>query len=187
MTLTGLLVPKGWALAGWVGGGTYVLAGIQFSNTITVGSIVVAALVIVLSGVFTLRNNLRSFWRGLAEERGEQVTVLETTLKERDEKIRELQDQARADMEKFADEQQAVRHDLKNQLAEQRALLTVEKAKTDLSALLELLGKQHGEAMEQIATGLGKQDEIIRILAGDWANNGRDQTEGQGEQEETET
>jgi len=121
-----------------------LLAQIQFSNTITVGSIIVAALVVIASGLFTLRNNMRSFWRNLAEERGEEIKVLEKHLRERED--------ARA---QDAEEQRAIRHELKNQIAELNANLRVEQTKTDLSALIELLAKQHTEAMTQFSTIIG--------------------------------
>lgn len=165
MTVGSLLIPKGWALAVW--GVSGILAVVQFSNTITVGSIVIAAAVVVLAGVFTLRNNVRSFWRGLAEERAEKITSLEQVVKERETQVRILQEQSRAEMASYAEEQRIVRHELKNQLAAAMATLQVEQAKTDLSALLELLAKQHSEAMAGIAEGLGKQDELIRVLVSD--------------------
>jgi Flp pilus assembly pilin Flp len=52
------------------------VSSVSFSNTIGLGSIITAAIVVVAAGVFTLRNNLKSFWKTLAEERGEQVKVL---------------------------------------------------------------------------------------------------------------
>lgn len=127
-----------------------MVAQLEFSNTVTVGSIIVAASITVASGLFTLRNNLRSFWRGLAEERAEQIESLEHTIKERDQKIHDLQEQGRLDLLKLAEEQRVLRHELKNELAAVNAQLAAERAKTDLTALIELLGHQHTEMMEQL-------------------------------------
>ncbi len=110
----------------------------------------VAALVIVLGGLFTLRNNLRTFWRDLALERAEHITSLEHTVKERDQKILALQEQGRVDMLKLTEEQRVVRHELKNELAAATAALHAERAKTDLSVILELLARQHTELMEKL-------------------------------------
>jgi murein L,D-transpeptidase YcbB/YkuD len=154
----GLLVPKGWAGVLAVGGVIWgVLGAIRFQDTITVGSILIAALVIVAGGVFTFRNNMRTFWRNLAEERAEQIKVLEQRGQEKDAQIIQLQEAAKAELAKTADEQRAIRHELKNQIAELRASLRVEQTKTDLTSLLEQLATQHAEAME-------KQDKVLHSL-----------------------
>lgn len=167
----GLLLPKGWmlviALAGVI---STFLANVEFSNTITVGSIITAALVVVLSGVFTLRNNMRSFWKNLAEERAEQIKVLEQDAADLQKKIHELELKYQRDLAKFAEEQRNIRHELKDELAALNATLAVERAKTDLSALMQQLSAQHTEAMGAVAQGLEKQDQILKILSG---NNDR--------------
>jgi hypothetical protein len=70
----GLLIPKGWpgllAVAGVISG---VVGGIRLSDTLTIGSILVASAVVIAGGIFSFRNNMRTFWRNLAEERQEQI------------------------------------------------------------------------------------------------------------------
>lgn len=162
----GLFVPKGWigfAYAGTAFGG--VVATLRFSDTVTTGSVITAAVVIVLSGLFTLRNNLRSFWHDLAIERGAQVEGLEQQIRERDAEIVKLHEESKAELAKHFEEQRVVRHELKGEVAALRAQLQVEQAKTDLSALADQLGRQHSEAMANISAGLEKQQEIITLLA----------------------
>src|SRR5215471_475232 len=128
------LLPKGWigfATCGAAGGA--LAADLHFSDTITVGSIIVAALVIVLSGLFTLRNNLRSFWHDLAEERMAEIEALQTRLKEREEEIARDREAARGELAKHTEEQRTLRHELKNEIAALNAQLTVAHARTDLS------------------------------------------------------
>lgn len=172
MTTWGLLAPKGWGITAWIVGALIpVLANIHFSNTITSGSIIVSCFVIVLAGVFTLRNNLRSFWKGLAEERAEQIVSLEEHLKERNAQIEALQKETKESLMAFAEEQRIVRHELKNQLAAAQASLQVEQAKTDLSALAgqlsslaNQLAEQHLEAMGKIVEGLKMQESILQLV-----------------------
>jgi hypothetical protein len=162
----GLLLPKGWAGLGFVfTAATAVLAELRFSDTVTTGSVITAAVVIVLSGLFTLRNNLRSFWHDLAVERGAEVESLTKHLQEKDEALAKLNQEKSAELAHHLEEQRTLRQELKNEVAALRASLRVEQAKTDLSALMEQLGRQHTEAMENIALGIQKQQEVINILA----------------------
>jgi hypothetical protein len=161
----GLLIPKGWAGVLTISGVTYgLISTIHFSDTITVGSIIVASLVVIAGGIFTFRNNMRTFWRNLAEERQEQIRVLEDHGLEKDAKIAALQEHAKAEFAKTADEQRAIRHELKNQIAELTATLRVEREKTDLTALVEQLAVQHREAMDRMDEGLRRQTQILDIL-----------------------
>ena len=162
----GLLLPKGWIGFLMVfAGGSALAVDLHFSDTITIGSIIVAALVIVLSGLFTLRNNLRSFWHDLAEERLAEIQSLHAHLAEREQEIERDREAARETLEKQTEEQRLIRHELKNEVAALHATLRVEQAKTDLSALMKQLGDQHIEAMTQVTLGLEKQQEIIDMLA----------------------
>ncbi len=140
------------------------LSAIKFEDTITVGSILIAALVVIAGGIFTFRNNMRTFWKSLAEERLEQIKVLEEHNHQKDIHIAELQEHSKLELAKTVEDQRTVRHELKNEIAQLTASLRVEQAKTDLSALLEQLANQHSEAMGNIVAGLQKQDEIIRLL-----------------------
>jgi sensor histidine kinase YesM len=160
-----LLIPKGWtgvlASFGVISG---LIGAVRFSDTVTIGSIIVASLVVIAGGVFSFRNNMRTFWRNLAEERQEQIKVLEEHAHERENQMLELQDQYHEQLAKAAEQQRLLRHELKNELASVKALLAVEHSKTDLSSLLELLARQHDEAMQKMKTGMDNQARILGLL-----------------------
>jgi hypothetical protein len=162
VTFWGLLAPKGLSIFGWVTALLGLIASVQFTNTITVGSILTAALVIVLGGLFTLRNNMRSFWKDLAEERAAKIADLEEDMRQDRATASEELLAAHDQMAKFAEEQRVIRHELKGEVAALKASLQVERAKTDLTALTQMLGEQHTEAMERVATGIEQQQEIIQ-------------------------
>lgn len=162
----GLFVPRGWAgLLALSGTAWGIISAVHFSDTITVGSIIVASLVVIAGGVFTFRNNMRTFWRNLAEERQAQIAVLEQRLADSEERLRNLQEEARVQMAEAMNEQRIIRHDLKAQLAAADKLLAAEHAKTDLTGLMEQLAAQHSEAMGKVVAGLHKQDRILELLA----------------------
>jgi flagellar basal body-associated protein FliL len=160
-----LLLPKGWsgALASF-GVVTGLVGTVRFSDTITIGSIVVASLVVVAGGIFSFRNNMRTFWRNLAEERQEQIKVLEDHAHEREAQVLELQEQYHVQLAEAAEQQRLLRHDLKSELASVKALLALEHSKTDLSALLDLLARQHDESMLRMETGMENQKRILGLL-----------------------
>jgi sensor histidine kinase YesM len=141
-----------------------LLNTIRVSDTITIGSIVMASLVIVAGGIFSFRNNMRTFWRNLAEERQEQIKVLEEHAHDRENQMLELQDQYHVQLAEAAEQQRLLRHELKNELAAVKALLAVEHSKTDLSSLLDLLARQHDEAMQKMRTGMENQTRILGLL-----------------------
>jgi ABC-type multidrug transport system fused ATPase/permease subunit len=166
MKLTwGLLIPKGWAgLLIATGALGSLLASIDFTSTVTLGSVLTAAVVVIASGIFSFRNNMKSFWRNLAVERQEEIKVLTEKLSESEERYRELQTQSREEAMRIAEEQRSVRHDLKGQLAAVNKLLEAEHAKTDLSALMEQLSTQHHDAMQRMEEGLKRQGRMLQIL-----------------------
>jgi uncharacterized coiled-coil protein SlyX len=151
-----------WRLAGATaaGSGGALLAVLQFGQTISVTAIVVAAGVVVLGGVFTLRNNMRSFWRDLAEERKEQIDVLEHEVRESATKLLEMQSAATASALEQAAEQREIRHALKTKVAELGHQLEIEKAKHDLSAVTERL-----TALEELAITRGSMFDRIDATA----------------------
>jgi flagellar basal body-associated protein FliL len=160
-----LLLPKGWAGAvASFGVVTGLVGTVRFSDTITIGSIVVASLVVVAGGIFSFRNNMRTFWRNLAEERQEQIKVLEDHAHEREAQVLELQEQYHVQLAEAAEQQRLLRHDLKGELASVKALLALEHSKTDLSALLDLLARQHDESMLRMETGMDNQKRILGLL-----------------------
>jgi hypothetical protein len=160
-----LLAPKGWAgIVVVIGILSGVLANIRFQDTVTIGSILTAAVIVILGGIFSFRNNMRSFWRDLAVERQEQIRVLEEHIVERDERLRVVEEKTRNDLALAAEEQRAVRHDLRTQLATAQKLLEAEHAKTDLSALMEQLGQQHKDAMARMEEGLNRQSKMLQLI-----------------------
>ncbi len=161
----GLLLPRGWTGLLTFGGVFYgLLNTIRFSDTITVGSIIVASIVIVAGGVVTFRNNMRTFWRNLAEERAEQIKVLEEHGREREIHMAQLQEQSKVELGRVLEEQREIRHELKAQLAAAVATLRAEQQKTDLSAVLEELANHHREAMANMETGLERQTRMLDLL-----------------------
>jgi hypothetical protein len=76
----------------------------------------------------------------------------------------ELQEQYHTQLAEAAEQQRLLRHELKNELAAVKALLAVEHSKTDLSALLDLLSRQHDEAMQKMKTGMENQARILGLL-----------------------
>jgi sensor histidine kinase YesM len=149
------------AISGVISG---LIGTFHFADTLTIGSIVVAAAVIVAGGIFTFRNNMRTFWRNLAEERAEQIKVLEEHAHDRENQVLDLQEQYHTELANAAEQQRLLRHELKNELASVKALLAVEHAKTDLSSLLDLLARQHDEAMQKMKTGMENQTRILGLL-----------------------
>lgn len=101
-------------LAGVAGIGS-LTAETSFTNTIGLGSVIVGMLVVILFGIFSLIQKRNSGWKDLYEQEREKNGNL---LEEKEE-------------------ERIVRHDVKDQLAATRAQLEIEKAKPDLSVILE--------------------------------------------------
>jgi hypothetical protein len=146
----------------------------HLNDVVGLGSILVAAVVVIVAGVFTLRNNLKSFWKTLAEERGEQVKVLEAELRTKAQELLDAQVHHTEQMAAFAEEQREVRHQLKTDLATLRGQLTVEQAKHDLSTVIgrldsldeTLIGRERfGELVTAIDSQSGLLAEIRDALA----------------------
>ena len=151
-----------WRLAGAMiaaeGGSLY--AALKFGQTVSVTAIVVAAGVVVLGGAFTLRNNMRSFWRDLAEERKAQNDQLEIEVREKQAELLDLERRHAAETLKASDEQREIRHQLKGKLAELGHQLDLERAKHDLSAVTERL-----TALEELAITRGSMFDRIDATA----------------------
>ncbi len=109
----------------------------------SVASAVVVALVITLAGVFTLRANMKTFWRDLADERGEQIQLLEEHLRAKAAELVTLQAAHVAEMVQFGEEQRDLRHALKSELATTQHSLALEMGKHDLSAVVAKLDALH--------------------------------------------
>jgi hypothetical protein len=135
-----------WLGAGGLGTLAAAVAGIHFSQVVTLGSVLTAAMVVVMGGLFTLRNNIKTFWKNLAEERGEQIKVMEARerelaaeliriQREGAERLAALQAAHTSEMTQAELAQQELRHELKGQLATTKIELDLERAKPDISEL----------------------------------------------------
>lgn len=103
------------ALLGFGSGMAALVAQATFTSTIGLGSLIVGMLVVILFGVFSLRDRRNSGWKDLYEQEREKNTNL------LDEK----------------EQERVIRHAVKDDLAATKALLEIEKAKPDLSIILE--------------------------------------------------
>lgn len=166
-----LLLPKGMVLVYWtVGTGSWIGVSASYHDTITLGSVVIAAVVAVLGGIFTLRNNLKSFWRDLAEERAEQIKSLEERLKTSTEALVEAQINHTKEMASFAEEQREVRHQLKTELATTKGQLEVEKAKHDFTQVFEGITKietmfaSRAEVFGRMVASMEHQGETLDLV-----------------------
>jgi uncharacterized membrane protein YhiD involved in acid resistance len=150
--------------AGVLGSAVY---GVTFNDTVGLGSIVVAAVVVIVAGVFTLRNNLKSFWKELAEERGAQVKVLEDDLKNKAQQLVDAQLTHTGQMAEFAEEQREIRHALKGKLAELEGKLKLEEAKHDLSAVIARLDgleqaiDSRARLFDKLVAGIAQQSQLL--------------------------
>lgn len=116
-----------------------VFTAIDFTHTITLGSIVVTFVVAVVAGVFTIRSRIANIWRQEAE--GERAA------KERLDEELAAEKESRA---RFEREQQELRHGLKNKIAELKAEREVLAARTDLTVALDAIQKINEQTSESI-------------------------------------
>lgn len=125
--------------------------GAHFSNTITTGSVIIAAIVIVVAGAFTIKGRIASNWRDNWQSevvRREEAEAREQALK----------DAAAAERE----EQRDVRHLLKNELAACRLETEALRLKTDLSTHEEAAARRH----EALTAALSAQTVVLQELVG---------------------
>jgi len=118
-----------------------VFAQVDFSHTITLGSIIVGLVVAGAAFLFTLRSRIATIWKQEAEG-----------WREKAERLAQEVAEERLKASTFAREQQEIRHGLKDELAACRAELKVEQAKHDLTAVLERMQSFHSEAMTAMTT-----------------------------------
>lgn len=127
------------------GSGVFSLvAQATFQTTIGLGSILVAALVVVMAGVFNFRDRRNSGWKDLYEQEREKTSNLV------DEK----------------EQERVVRHGIKDDLAATRAQLEIEKAKPDLSIIIERQQTLWAESTGQVTTLLGSMQETQLEMLG---------------------
>ncbi len=105
-----------------------VLAGLlalNFSNPVTTGSALSAAIVVIAAGIFALKNRKNAGWKDLYEI-----------------------ERARAEQLMDAKEDERVKkHNALNEIAAIRGQLEVERAKPNLGGLMEQATLQHTESM----------------------------------------
>lgn len=128
-----------------------VLATIDFNSEITLGSILIAFIIIAVAGVFTVRSKIATIWREEAEgERAAKQRLEETLAKER------------SDHAMLEQKQQELRHDLKGEIAALTAQLKAVEARTDLSSALEAIREMNANLAEQLS---GSIVHVLRELA----------------------
>lgn len=109
------------AIAGIAGIGSF-FAQATFTSTIGLGSLIVGMLVVILFGVFSLRDRKNAGWKDRYEQ--EQATA--------------KQEREKADgLAERLEEERVIRHDIKDELATAKAQLLVEQAKPNLNEILE--------------------------------------------------
>lgn len=123
--------------------GAGLFTAIDFSHTITLGSVLIAFLVVVISGIFTVRSRIANIWRQEAE--GERAA--------KDRLVEELAAEKLSRIE-FEKEQQEIRHDLKGEIAECKALLKIAETRTDLTGALEAIKELNAHTTEAIAESM---------------------------------
>lgn len=130
--------------AGWPAS-TLLTTGVGIQS-VYIGATLLGVAMFALAAFFTVRSKVAEVWRQEAEGWREKSDGLEATLtREREE-------------------QRDVRHALKQEVGTMKALLAVERAKTDLSGVMELLAAESEraatraerivEALEAVATKL---------------------------------
>jgi len=117
--------------------GGILAVDVDFRNQITLGSLFIAAVILVISGVFTARSKIATVWREEAE--GEKAAK---------ERLQQELNQALANHSAFEKNQQEIRHELKNKIAELSSQIKVMEAKTDLTAALKAI-KEIAVAQEE--------------------------------------
>jgi len=117
-----------------------VLAVVDFTDKITLGSILTTFAIVAVAGIFTIRSKIATIWREEAEG--------ERSAKER---LQEELSEEKADRADFERQQQELRHDLKDQISGLRAQLKVMEAKTDLTSALDAIKQMNETAVGVIS------------------------------------
>jgi len=144
----------------------FIATDIDFRSQITLGTILLGALVLVVAGSFTIRSKIANIWREEAE--GERAAK---------ERLQEELNEAKDERLVFEKEQQEIRHNLKDKIAELNAQLKIMEAKTDLTSVLEIISsnsaatqKNHNEThklLKEIRDKLPDEPINARIVEDD--------------------
>ncbi len=125
-------------------GGVGALFVTDFKTTISLGSVLVAALVVIVAGFFSLRDRRNSGWKDLYEQE-----------REKNEHLTDDKEGERI-----------VRHAIKDELAQTKALLKIEEAKPDLSVILERQQQLWSDAIGQLTSVLSSMQETqLEVLS----------------------
>lgn len=119
--------------------GTGIATAVDFTKTITLGSVILGAVILVGVGIVTARSKIAVIWR--EEAQGERAAK---------ERLQEELAEEKASRAAFEREQQEIRHELKGELAACKAQLKVMEAKTDLTTALESIRKMNEETVTTI-------------------------------------
>jgi hypothetical protein len=126
-------------LVGVAGG----VAVVDFTDKITLGSIITTVVLVIIAGVFTLRAKIATIWREEAEgERAAKERCHEELLEERSNRL------------EFDRQQQELRHDLKGEIATLQAQLHVMETKTDLTSALAAIEQMNQAAVSSVSNAI---------------------------------
>ena len=123
--------------------GLGVATTIDFSHEVTLGSVLIAVVIVGIAGVFTVRSKIASIWREEAE--GERAAK---------DRLQETLDQERADRLSFEQQQQELRHSLKNEIAALGSQLKVMEARTDLTEALASIRQMNADLAESVSSAI---------------------------------
>jgi hypothetical protein len=127
-----------------IGGVGALFAQADFKTTVSLGSVIVAMLVVILFGFFSLRDKRNSGWKDLYEQEREKNTNL---LEEKEA-------------------ERVVRHSVKDELASTKAKLAIEMSKPDLAVILEQQRSLWTESTNNLTTLLKTMQETqMEMLA----------------------
>jgi len=119
--------------------GIGLIATVNFSDTITLGSVLIGIIVLVVAALFTIRSKIATIWREEAEGERARADRLEEQLTE--------EKQSRGTFER---QQQELRHELKDELAGCKAQLKAMEARTDLTVALTEIRKMNEDSVTRI-------------------------------------
>jgi hypothetical protein len=140
-----LLAHKTLGYAISLAGGLGILSAVDFSGSITLGSILIAIIIAAMAAFFTMRSKIATIWRQEAE--GERAVK---------ERLRQELADVKAERAAFEITQQELRHDLKDKIAGLDAQLKVMEAKTDLEAALDAIKLMNEHTTESVVQAMHK-------------------------------